>query len=168
MDFYSEHLLQLKGSLIVCLDYLLQHWPHGLQILLSQLKGLLSLVECLVWSPHLTNGHDMPTFPFLGGQDRSTFYFLMSHIVWYLVRLHCLYRYLGGSLATFFHYLNQRCLALYLQKEITPRWQGLQDLLRASGTRWISSFFQPILAIGGIKRLVDTPTMDIESNGSVR
>jgi hypothetical protein len=70
-------------------------------------------------------------------------------------RFHCLFR--GTQTLTgFFRYLDQRCLALYIQEALRLRAHTLQPPTRPDPIRRITSFF-PVLPSGrGTKRQTDT------------
>lgn len=90
-------------------------------------------------------------------------YIIIRCFIYYEVqdRFHCLYRDLVRSLATVC-YPNYSCLALYLQEEITIKWQAPANLSRHSSTMLIIAFFLSISTNGGVKHLADTVTMDTE------
>ena len=72
-------------------------------------------------------------------------------------RFHCLFRDYR-TLAQFFRYPNQRCLALYMQEALRFRAHILQPPIRPDPTQRITTFFKLLPLDRGTKRSIHTST----------
>ena len=84
-------------------------------------------------------------------------------------RFHCLFR--GTqTLAAFFKYIDQRCLALYVQKALKFRAQVLQPPTRPNTTQRIMTFFSVLPPSRGTKRYtnldIDPVSISVKICGS--
>jgi hypothetical protein len=86
-------------------------------------------------------------------------HFIFGCPVYYEIRgrFHCLFR---GSqtLADFFRYPDQRCLALYMQEALRFRTHILQPPIRPDPTQRITTFFRVLPSDRGTKRPSDIST----------
>jgi hypothetical protein len=134
MAFYVEHFLELRDELIVRPQYTFCHWMHALCILLGQFR--VGSHRLRVETDHQIDRSDrtLPGMPFTGSGDREV-HFIFGCPVYYEIRgrFHCLFR---GSqtLADFFRYPDQRCLALYMQEALKFRTHILQPPIRPDPT----------------------------------
>ena len=99
--------------------------------------------------------------------NRDALYFQMPHILQDQGRFHCLFK---GSqtLADFFRYPDQRCLALYLQEALRFRAHILQLPTRPDTTQKITTFFSVLPLAKGTKRPTDMDTEPVPRSMRIR
>ena len=95
-------------------------------------------------------------------------HFIFKCPIYYEIRecFHCLFR--GPqTLAAFFRYIDQRCLALYIQEALKFRAQVLQPPTRPDTTQRITTFFSVLSPSKGTKRSTDLDTNPVSRSVNI-
>jgi hypothetical protein len=154
MAFYAEHFLELRDGLTVQPQYTLRHWMHALCIQLGQFR--VGSHRLQAETQHQIDRSDRICQVCHLQKVENKVHFIFRCPVYYEIRgrFHCLFRE-SQILTGFFKYLDQRCLALYIQEALRFRVHTLQPPIRPDSTQRIITFFT-VLPLGrGTKRLTD-------------
>jgi hypothetical protein len=157
MAFYAEHFLELRDELIVRPQYTLRHWMHALRIPFGQFR--VGSHRLRVETDHQIDRSDR-IYQVCHLQEVETeVHFIFRCPLYYEIRgrFHCLFRE-SQTLTGFFRYLDQRCLALYIQEALRFRAHTLQPPIRPDSTQRITSFFTVLPSGRGTKRPTDIST----------
>ena len=152
-----EHCLEIRDGLIIRPQYTLQHWMHALRIPLGQLRvGSHRLrVET---DHHIDRADRICQLCHLREIETET-HFIFGCPAYYEIRdrFHCLFR-SSQNLTSFLRYVDQICLALYLQEAFRFRACFLQPPTRSDTIEKIIDFFRVLPSAQGTKRTIDRPT----------
>ena len=131
-----------------------RHWFHALRIPLGQLR--VGSHRLRVETDHQIDRSDM-IYKLCHLQEvEIESHFIFKCPIYYEIRerFHCLFR--GPqTLAAFFRYIDQRCLALYIHEALTFQAQVLQPLARPDTTQRITTFFNVMPPSRGTKICTD-------------
>ena len=125
MAFYAKHFLEIRVGLIARPQYTFRHWMHALRIPLGQFK--VGSHRLWVESNHQIDRPKRICQLCHLQEVETESHFIFRCLVYYEIRgcFYCLFRGLQ-TLAAFFRYTDQRCLALYIQEALRFRAQLFQ------------------------------------------
>jgi hypothetical protein len=117
MTFYIEHFLKLRDGLIIRSPYTFHHWAHALRISPGQLR--VESHRLRVETNHQIDRPDRIYQLCQLQEVKTKEHFIFRCPIYYEIRglFHCLFKGMQ-TLTIFFRYLNQRCLALYIQEAL--------------------------------------------------
>jgi len=133
MAFYVEHFLELRDGLIVRPQYMFHHWMHALRIPLGQFR--VGSYRLQVETDHQVDRLDKLYHVCHLQEVEIEVHFILGCPVYYEIRgrFHCLFKD-SRTLAEFFRYPDQRCLALYMQEALSFQAHILQPPIRPKPT----------------------------------
>ena len=116
MAFYAEHL-ELRDRLVVRPQYTFHHWMHALRIPLGLLR--VGSHRLRVETDHQIDRPNI-IFQLCHLQEVETeSHFIFRCPIYYEIKGRFHYLFKGPqTLAAFFRYTDQRCLALYIQEAL--------------------------------------------------
>ena len=144
--------LVIQDGIVVRLAYLDRRWNHALRFSLGSFR--VGSHRLRARTDHHMDQADRLCQLCTLMEVETEIHFLFRCPLYYEIRgrFYCLFRDCS-SLSMFFSYIDQRCLALYLQEATHLRQNTLQSFhQRRTSDQLITTFFSPLSPLRGLKR----------------
>ena len=153
MAFYAEHFLEIQDGIVARPAYLSRRWNHALRFSLGSFR--VGSHRLRVQTDHHMDRADRLCQLCTLAEIETEHHFIFRCSRYYEIRgrFYCLFRDCS-SLSMFFSYIDQRCLALFLQEATHLREITLQSFIPQERTpnQLITAFFSPLSTPRGLKR----------------